>query len=226
MRRDSCQLTALPPVNVRRTPLDEPEAALFKRLFDVAGASVLLMITAPIFLLAAVGTALSSPGPILFRQERVGLHRRPFQMLKFRSMRVNDCSDCAWTTEGDPRRTVFGAFMRRYSIDELPQLWNVLRGDMSLVGPRPELPCFVKDFKDSVPRYMARHQVRPGMTGWAQVHGLRGNTSIPARVDCDLYYIEHWTPLLDVKILLMTAVSGVVNRQESLIWGKRKKAVE
>ena len=137
-------------------------------------------------------------------------------MLKFRSMEVNDGSDTAWTRPGDPRRTRFGAFMRRYSIDELPQLFNVLMGDMSLVGPRPEIPLYVEHFKYSIPLYMVRHRVRPGITGWAQVNGLRGDTSIPARVDYDLYYIENWSLLFDLKILLMTPFRGIVNRQEPL----------
>ena len=137
-------------------------------------------------------------------------------MLKFRSMRVNAQSDTAWTRDHDPRRTAWGAFMRRYSIDELPQLFNVLAGDMSLVGPRPEIPRYVDHFKYSIPLYMVRHQVRPGITGWAQVNGLRGDTSIRARVDYDLYYIENWSMLFDLKILLMTPFKGVVNRQESL----------
>ena len=210
-------LAGLPLINIRRVRLDEPAAALLKRLGDILGSAALLVLTSPIMLLAALGTRLSSPGPVLFRQERIGKDRRPFQMLKFRSMRLNDASQTAWTRRGDARRTRFGAFMRRYSIDELPQLWNVLRGDMSLVGPRPEIPLYVDHFKYSVPLYMVRHQVRPGITGWAQVHGLRGNTSIEERVDYDLYYIENWTPLLDIKILLMTPFRGIVNRQESLL---------
>ena len=150
-------------------------------------------------------------------EERIGRDRKPFQMLKFRSMRLNSASDSAWTRDGDPRRTRFGAFMRRYSIDELPQLFNVLKGDMSLVGPRPEIPKYVDHFKYSVPLYMVRHRVRPGITGWAQVNGLRGDTSIRERVDYDLYYIENWSLLFDLKILLMTPFRGVVNKQETLV---------
>jgi lipopolysaccharide/colanic/teichoic acid biosynthesis glycosyltransferase len=146
----------------------------------------------------------------------VGQDRKPFYLLKFRSMRVNDSADTAWTRPGDPRRTRFGVFMRRWSIDELPQLFNVLRGEMSLVGPRPEIPRYVEHFKYSIPLYMVRHRVKPGLTGWAQVHGLRGDTSIPARVRYDLYYIENWSPLLDLKILLMTPFRGLANPQEEI----------
>ena len=210
------ELCGLPLVNVRRVPLDNAGADIVKRLFDILGSLALIVLTSPIMLVAAVGTRLSSPGPILFRQERIGKDKKPFYMLKFRSMRVNAQSDTAWTRDHDPRRTAWGAFMRRYSIDELPQLFNVLAGDMSLVGPRPEIPRYVDHFKYSIPLYMVRHQVRPGITGWAQVNGLRGDTSIRARVDYDLYYIENWSMLFDIKILLMTPFKGVVNHQESL----------
>ena len=216
----------LPLINIRRVALDDPAADLLKRVMDILGSALLLVLTSPVMLLAAVGTRLSSPGPILFRQERIGRDRKPFQMLKFRSMRLNAAADTAWTREGDPRRTRFGAFMRRYSIDELPQLFNVLRGDMSLVGPRPEIPKYVDHFKYSIPLYMVRHRVRPGITGWAQVNGLRGDTSIQARVDYDLYYIENWSPFFDLKILLMTPFKGVVNRQESLMGQEKKKKGE
>ena len=211
------ELAGLPLINVRRVRLDDTAADLAKRVIDVAGSLLLIVLTSPVMLIAAVGTALSSPGPVIFRQERIGRDRKPFRMLKFRSMRLNGASDSAWTRDGDPRRTRFGAFMRRYSIDELPQLFNVLKGDMSLVGPRPEIPKYVDHFKYSVPLYMVRHRVRPGITGWAQVNGLRGDTSIRERVDYDLYYIENWSLLFDLKILLMTPFRGIVNRQETLI---------
>lgn len=155
-------------------------------------------------LFAAIGVKLSSPGPILFKQERVGLNKKPFYMYKFRSMRVNDKQTTGWSTNSDPRKTRFGAFIRKFSIDELPQFFNVLKGDMSLVGPRPELPFFVNQFKESIPLYMVKHQVRPGITGWAQVNGFRGDTSIKGRIEHDIYYIENWTFLFDIKILLMT----------------------
>jgi len=152
----------------------------------------------------AIGVKLSSPGPVLFKQARVGYGKKIFYMYKFRSMRVNDRESTGWSTDTDPRRTRFGSFIRKFSIDELPQLFNVLFGDMSLVGPRPELPHFVEQFREDVPLYMVKHQVRPGMTGWAQVHGFRGDTSIAERIRHDVYYIEHWSVLLDVQILLMT----------------------
>ena len=209
-------LAGLPLINVRRVALDDAGAEILKRAEDVIGALLLIVLTSPVMLMAAVGTRLSSPGPVIFRQVRIGRDRKPFSMLKFRSMEVNPGSDSAWTRPGDPRRTRFGAFMRRYSIDELPQLFNVLMGDMSLVGPRPEIPLYVEHFKYSIPLYMVRHRVRPGITGWAQVNGLRGDTSIPARVDYDLYYIENWSLLFDLKILLMTPFRGIVNRQEPL----------
>ena len=165
---------------------------------------LLIVLTSPLMLFAAVGVKLSSPGPVLFRQERVGLNKKPFYMYKFRSMRVNDRQTTGWSTDNDPRKTRFGSFIRKFSIDELPQFFNVLKGDMSLVGPRPELPFFVNQFKESIPLYMVKHQVRPGITGWAQVNGFRGDTSIKGRIEHDIYYIENWTILFDIKILFMT----------------------
>ena len=194
----------VPLMNLRRIPLDNLVNAFCKRVGDLIGAAVLILLFSPVMLVAAVGTKLSSPGPVIFRQVRVGRNKKPFTMLKFRSMRLNDGSDTAWTTPDDARKTRFGYLMRKLSIDELPQLFNVLKGDMSLVGPRPELPHFVEQFRESVPLYMVKHQVRPGMTGWAQVNGLRGDTSIPDRIRHDIWYIENWSMLLDVKILLMT----------------------
>ncbi len=202
-------------INLRRIALDDAGAQILKRMMDVAGALALIVLTSPVMLIAAVGTRLSSPGPVIFTQERIGKDRKPFKMLKFRSMQVNSEADTAWTKPGDPRRTRFGAFMRRYSIDELPQLFNVLKGDMSLVGPRPEIPLYVDHFKYSIPLYMVRHRVRPGITGWAQVNGLRGDTSIEKRVDYDLYYIDNWSVFFDLKILLMTPFRGIVNPQET-----------
>ena len=191
-------------VNIRHIPLDNIGNAFVKRATDIIGSLVLIVLTSPIMLFAAIGVKLSSPGPILFKQERVGLNKKPFYMYKFRSMRVNDRQTTGWSTNSDPRKTRFGAFIRKFSIDELPQFFNVLKGDMSLVGPRPELPFFVNQFKESIPLYMVKHQVRPGITGWAQVNGFRGDTSIKGRIEHDIYYIENWTFLFDIKILLMT----------------------
>ncbi|HJC13229.1 MAG TPA: undecaprenyl-phosphate glucose phosphotransferase [Candidatus Agathobaculum intestinigallinarum] len=191
-------------VNIRHIPLDNIGNAFVKRATDIIGSLVLIVLTSPLMLFAAIGVKLSSPGPILFKQERVGLNKKPFYMYKFRSMRVNDKQTTGWSTNSDPRKTRFGAFIRKFSIDELPQFFNVLKGDMSLVGPRPELPFFVNQFKESIPLYMVKHQVRPGITGWAQVNGFRGDTSIKGRIEHDIYYIENWTFLFDIKILLMT----------------------
>ncbi len=172
-------------------------------------------------LACAVGVKLSSPGPVLFRQERIGKEKRPFYMYKFRSMRVNDRQDTAWSRDRDERKTAFGAFMRKCSLDELPQLWNVFKGDMSLVGPRPEIPHYVEQFRKEVPLYMVKHQVRPGITGWAQVNGLRGDTSIRERVELDVYYIEHWSLWFDIHILLTTVFGGKFINSEDL---RREKA--
>ena len=191
-------------VNLRHIPLDNIGNAFLKRAMDIVGSLILIICTSPLMLFAAVGVKLSSPGPILFRQERVGLNKKPFYMYKFRSMRVNDRQATGWSTNSDPRKTKFGSFIRKFSIDELPQFFNVLKGDMSLVGPRPELPFFVNQFKESIPLYMVKHQVRPGITGWAQVNGFRGDTSIQGRIEHDIYYIENWTLLFDIKILFMT----------------------
>ena len=191
-------------VNLRHIPLDNIGNAFLKRAMDIIGSLLLIICTSPLMLFAAVGVKLSSPGPILFRQERVGLNKKPFYMYKFRSMRVNDRQTTGWSTNSDPRKTKFGSFIRKFSIDELPQFFNVLKGDMSLVGPRPELPFFVNQFKESIPLYMVKHQVRPGITGWAQVNGFRGDTSIQGRIEHDIYYIENWTLLFDIKILFMT----------------------
>ena len=183
-------------------------------MIDIIGALVGLILFGPLMLVIAVLVKLSSPGPIIFKQERVGLHNRPFMMYKFRSMGVQKTEDekKAWTVKGDPRVTGIGKIIRKTSIDELPQFFNVLKGDMSLVGPRPERTQFVEMFKEQIPRYMIKHQVRPGITGWAQVNGFRGDTSIPARIRCDLWYIEHWSLGLDIKILFLTVWKGFVNK--------------
>ena len=194
----------LPVINIHHTPLDNTANAFIKRLVDIVGSLLLIILTSPVMLFAAIGVALSSPGPIIFTQERVGKMGRTFKMLKFRSMRVNVGSDSEWSKGDDPRKTKFGSFIRMTAIDELPQLFNVLIGDMSLVGPRPEIPYHVAHFREEIPLYMIKHYVKPGMTGLAQVRGLRGDTSIEERIQADIEYIENWTLVLDILILLKT----------------------
>ncbi len=201
-------------IDMRSTALDNVPAAALKRVFDILASAFILVLISPLLLITAIGVKLSSPGPILFKQERIGKNRKPFYMLKFRSMRVNAESTTAWSTDTDPRKTKFGSFIRKYSIDELPQFVNVLRGDMSIIGPRPEIPHYVHEFQEEVPLYMLRHQVRPGITGWAQVNGLRGDTSIAERVKYDLYYIEHWSPWFDVRIFFRTIFGGFMNNEQ------------
>jgi len=185
-----------------------------KRVMDVALSLFALTILSPIMLLIALCIKLTSPGPILFRQERCGLNGQPFWMLKFRSMRVDaeKQTGAIWAVKDDPRRTRLGTFLRKTSLDELPQFLNVLKGDMSVVGPRPERPVFIKKFSKTIPSYGARHAVKAGITGWAQVHGWRGNTSLRKRIQYDLHYITHWSPWLDLRILWMTVWHGIVNR--------------
>jgi Undecaprenyl-phosphate glucose phosphotransferase len=205
------EVEGLPVINIRHIPLDNLLNNWLKRLADIFISLVLLAALTPFLLITAACVKATSPGPVLYRQERVGLNKKNFTMYKFRSMRTasDDSDKTAWTTKDDPRKTKFGAFMRKYNIDELPQLFNVLNGTMSLVGPRPEIPYHVYNFKEEIPLYMVKHQVRPGITGWAQVNGFRGDTSIAGRIEHDLFYIENWSFLLDVKILVMTAFKGV-----------------
>ena len=207
-------LQGLPVINIRHVPLTNTFNMMVKRAFDVVGAAVCILLFSPVMLVTTIAVKATSRGPLIFRQERVGLHNQPFQMYKFRSMEVQteDAERKGWTTRDDPRITPVGRFIRKTSIDELPQLFNVLKGDMSLVGPRPERPQFVEKFREEIPRYMIKHQVRPGMTGWAQVNGFRGNTSIRKRIDCDLYYIENWSVGLDIKILILTVFRGFINK--------------
>ena len=207
-------LQGLPVINIRRVPLNDPLNAAMKRAIDIFGAIVALILFSPIMLLTAILIKLTSPGPLIFCQERVGLHNRPFKMYKFRSMEVQapEKEKSEWTTKRDPRVTPIGRVIRKTSIDEMPQLFNVLFGSMSLVGPRPERPYFVERFKEEIPRYMIKHQVRPGMTGWAQVNGYRGDTSITKRIEHDLYYIENWTLGFDFKILFLTFFKGFINK--------------
>jgi Undecaprenyl-phosphate glucose phosphotransferase len=187
--------------------------AILKRIFDLVFSSLFLLLLSPLLLLLAALVKLASPGPVLFKQERVGLDGKPFPMLKFRTMRADaEREGPRFAEAGDPRVTPFGGWLRRISLDELPQLFNVFRGDMSLVGPRPERPVFIERFRRHIPRYQLRHMVKAGMTGWAQIHGLRGNTSIQKRVEYDLYYIEHWSILFDLKILARTLAFGFLSR--------------
>lgn len=201
-------------IDLRSTPLDNLGWAICKRGMDIVGSLVLIILTSPVMIITAIGVKLSSPGPVLFRQERVGKDKKTFQMLKFRSMHVTGTEKTGWSINADPRKTRFGSFIRKCSIDELPQLFNTLIGDMSLVGPRPEVPFHVQHFKEEIPLYLVRQQVRPGMTGWAQVNGLRGDTSIEERVKYDIWYIENWSLWLDIRILFKTAFGGMVNNEK------------
>ena len=196
----------IPVVLVTETPGAGWNAVL-KRGFDLVFAAAALVLLAPVMAAVALWVRLDSPGPVLYAQERVGMNGRRFRMLKFRTMRLDaEAEGAGWTTANDPRRTRAGSVLRRLSLDELPQLWNVFVGHMSLVGPRPERPIYVDQFRATIPRYMLRHHVKAGITGWAQVHGLRGDTPLDTRVEYDLYYIRNWSPALDAKILLLTLV--------------------
>ena len=187
---------------------------VLKRAFDVVVAGVLFLLLSPLLVVIALLVRFTSRGPVLYRQERMGLDGRVFRMLKFRSMRedAEQETGAVWAEAGDPRRTKLGALLRATSLDELPQLWNVLTGEMSLVGPRPERPVFIQEFRRRVPRYMLRHKVKAGITGWAQVNGWRGSTSLEKRIEYDLFYIEHWSLWFDLKILSLTLWNGVFNR--------------
>ena len=207
-------LLGLPVINIRYVPLSNTFNALIKRLTDIIGSIICIIIFSPIMLTSAVLVKMTSKGPLIFKQERVGLHNKVFRMYKFRTMEVQKQSaeENAWTVKNDPRVTKVGKFMRKTSLDELPQLFNILMGEMSLVGPRPERPQWVDKYKEEIPRYMIKHQVRPGLTGWAQINGYRGDTSIRKRIEYDLFYIENWSLALDIKILFMTIFKGFVNK--------------
>lgn len=200
----------IPVIHVRRVPLNIMRNRVAKRAVDLIGATVAIILFSPVMLLTVLVVALTEEGSVIYRQERVGLHNQVFYMYKFRSMIMQDeeKEKAEWSTRNDPRITPVGKLIRRTSIDELPQLFNVLKGEMSLVGPRPERPQFVQKFRDEIPRYMVKHQVRPGMTGWAQINGYRGDTSIEKRIEYDLYYIENWTMVFDMKILILTIFKG------------------
>lgn len=200
----------IPLLGISRWPLDYFWNRVLKRTEDIIGAAFGLLLVAPLLAMAAILIKRSSPGPALYRQERCGENGKSFTIFKLRTMQRDAESQTGpvWTVADDPRRTPLGAFLRKYNIDELPQLWNVLVGEMSLIGPRPERPHFVEKFKDDISRYMWRHVSKPGMTGWAQVNGLRGNTSIEERIKYDLYYLENWSLAFDFKILLRTFTSN------------------
>jgi Undecaprenyl-phosphate glucose phosphotransferase len=208
------QVGGLQILNLDSTQAESLAYMLAKRAFDIVFSCFCLLVTAPLMLAIAVAIRLSSPGPVLFTQERVGLNGRVFRMYKFRTMRVSSEreGDTVWTTNSDPRRTALGAFLRKTSLDELPQFFNVMRGDMSVVGPRPERPYFVQQFRRDYDRYSARHRLKVGITGWAQVNGYRGDTSIEKRVEYDLHYLRHWNLALDLKIIAMTVYAVLVSK--------------
>lgn len=208
------QLGRMQMLDLTRTPADSLDYALLKRAFDIGFSLVVLVLASPLFLLIALLVRLTSPGPIFFFQDRVGLNGKTFRMYKFRTMKVprQDESDSVWTIAKDPRRTSFGTLLRATSLDELPQFYNVLRGDMSVVGPRPERPHFAKKFLHNIARYNTRHCLKVGITGWAQVNGWRGDTSIEKRVEHDLYYLQNWSMGLDLRIIGLTLLSGLIHK--------------
>jgi len=207
------ELDGIPIINIHDVPLRGFNSVL-KRVIDVAISAAGLLTLAPVILTVAAIIRRTSPGAAFFRQERMGLDGRSFWVWKFRSMYDGAERETGpvWAREDDPRCTPIGRFLRRSNLDEVPQLWNVLRGDMSLVGPRPERPFFVQQFKQRMPQYMLRHKVKAGLTGWAQVNGWRGNTSIEKRIEYDLYYIENWSVMLDLKIMWLTLVNGFFHK--------------
>ena len=198
----------IPIINIRYVPLDDDFNKFLKYLSDYIISIIAIIITSPIMLITAIAIKLSSKGPIIFKQERIGHNGKPFMMYKFRSMKVQDPDEekSEWTTKDDPRKTKVGEIIRKTSIDELPQFFNVVKGDMSVVGPRPERPYFVNQFKETIPKYMVKHQVKPGLTGWAQIHGCRGDTSIKKRIEYDIEYVENWHMGLDLAIMIKTAL--------------------
>tara|TARA_R110002072_G_scaffold1989_2_gene16404 strand:+ start:119780 stop:121156 length:1377 start_codon:yes stop_codon:yes gene_type:complete len=198
--------------------LNEPQVSIFEKyiklIFDFIASLIALTILSPLLFIISLGVKISSPGPIFYGQERIGLNGKRFKMWKFRSMRLASKNEdsTTWSSKDDPRKTKFGNFIRSTSIDELPQLWNVLVGDMSLIGPRPERPFFVDKFKSEIPNYMLRHKMKAGITGWAQVNGWRGDTDLTKRIECDIYYIKNWSLFLDIKIVFLTIIKGFINK--------------
>lgn len=201
-------------INIRDIPLDYSFNAFIKRFGDIILSLILIVLSSPIMIFVAVGVRLSSPGPVIFKQERVGLNKKTFNMYKFRSMKINKTSNTAWSTNADDRKTKFGSLIRKLSLDELPQFFNVLKGDMSIVGPRPEIPFYVNQFKEEIPLYLVRQKVRPGITGLSQVEGYRGDTSIKKRVERDIWYIENWSIWLDMSIIFRTVFGGMINKED------------
>lgn len=205
----------VPLIDTRHVPLDDALNATLKRIFDIVFSVIVLIGLSPLYLVLAILVKLSSRGPVFYRQERVGKNRRMFTMYKFRTMLIFEERPidgiAEWTVPDDPRRTPIGRFLRKTSLDELPQFWNVLIGNMSVIGPRPERPQFVDRFRDEVPKYMVKHRVRPGITGLAQVNGWRGDTSIVERIKFDIEYIENWTLWMDIRIVFSTVLKGFVN---------------
>ncbi|MBQ7678556.1 MAG: undecaprenyl-phosphate glucose phosphotransferase [Butyrivibrio sp.] len=208
------EILGLPVINIRYVPLTNFLNAAIKRVMDIVGSICAIIIFSPVMLAAALAVKFTSKGPVIYKQERVGLHGKTFMMYKFRTMEVQSekSEKKAWTVRDDPRVTPVGRFLRSHSIDEMPQFFNVLVGNMSLIGPRPERPQFVEKFKEQIPRYMVKHQVRPGLTGWAQINGYRGDTSIRKRIEYDIYYIENWSVTFDIRIILGTLAHGFSNK--------------
>ncbi len=206
-------IQGLPVINIRHVPLTNTLNALSKRIVDIIGSFIGIVISSPLMIVIAIIIKFTSKGTVIYSQERVGLHNQPFKMYKFRTMieQTEEDEMTIWTVKDDPRVTKVGKFLRRTSLDELPQFFNIFTGKMSLVGPRPERSSFVEKYQEEIPRYNIKHQVRPGLTGWAQVNGLRGDTSIEKRIEYDLYYIENWTMGFDFKIMFMTFFKGFVN---------------
>ena len=213
MNQRISELDGLPVIHlIDEAPFDARRAV--KRTIDLAFSAAVLVLLSPLLLLLAAAVKLSSPGPVFYRQTRMGLNGQTFGMIKFRSMPVNAeaSTGAVWAKSGESRATAVGAFLRKTSLDELPQFFNVLKGDMSVVGPRPERPVFIERFKGEIPQYMLRHKVKAGITGWAQVNGWRGNTSLEKRIEYDLYYIRNWSLGLDIRIMWMTLFTGFVNK--------------
>ncbi len=212
INQSASDLFGMPVINLSVSPMDGMNRVI-KGMEDRFISAFVLIVISPLLLLIAIGVKLSSRGPVFYHQERVSWNGSPFDMYKFRSMPVEAESEsgAVWAKDGESRATPFGSLLRKTSLDELPQFWNVLKGDMSIVGPRPERPIFVEKFKDEIPGYMQKHMVKAGITGWAQVNGWRGDTELARRIECDLYYIEHWSIWLDLKIMFLTIFKGFTN---------------